>query len=86
MKPSDNVNAAIEAHLMRLSARLDALESLVLALASRSGVDAAGAEKLLRKHQRERLGERLADLADRDSSAAAWSAKYLKAWERSEGQ
>ena len=86
MKPSDNVNAAIEAHLMLLSARLDALESLVLALVSRGGLDADRTQKLLRKQQRQRLAVRLADLADRDSSAAAWAAKYLKSWERSEGQ
>ena len=82
--PDDDLkklDAALSAHLMCLSARIDALTSLVLFLAHKQGLDSGKLEPLLRAREQESLKTRLLKTADSHVSSASWSAHYLREWD-----
>ena len=75
-----NLDAAWTAHLVRLSARIDALAALVLKLAYLHKLDPAKLEAELHSEEKRIADSRLAKMADSNMSGASKSAAFLKEW------
>ncbi len=76
------MDAAWNAYLIRLSARIDALTGLVLALANRLGLDRAAADRMLAEHEKQLEEGRLLKTEDHNPAIAALSAEFLERWEK----
>ena len=83
MNPPDlsQLDSAMTAHLVRLSARVDALTVLALRLAQLQGLDPEKMQAQLPTEARALEENRLARMADSNISGASRSAELLSAWD-----
>jgi hypothetical protein len=80
-----DLDAAWNAHLVRLAAREDALTGLVLALCQRLGLDRVEADRLLAAHEKMIETDRLVKIEDSNPAIAAAAASFLERWEQAQG-
>lgn len=75
-------DAAWNAHLVRLAARIDALTGLVLALGQRLGLDREIVDQMLTDHEEKFEMGRLVKIEDHNPAIAALAASFLERWEK----
>jgi hypothetical protein len=77
-----DLDAAWNAHFVRLAARIDALTGLVLALCHRLGLDRGEADRLLAEHEKTIETDRLVKIENSNPAIAAAAASFIERWEQ----